>query len=147
MHALTADQVASITLPPRALSARAARGFVRSTLLAWNLDTVVETAQLVVSELVTNAVRHATGRVGLRLLRGQAIVCEVTDGSPASPLLRSPDVFDTAGRGIQLVNMLAQRWGTRTVPGGKIVWCELPVPLPPAPAVPGPAGTPATIGR
>jgi hypothetical protein len=81
-----------------------------------------------VSELVTNAVRHAMGLVGLRLLHGQTIVCEVTDGSPSSPRLRSPDLFDISGRGVQLVNMLAQRWGTRTVPGGKIVWCELPLP-------------------
>jgi serine phosphatase RsbU (regulator of sigma subunit)/PAS domain-containing protein len=147
VRALTADQVASITLSPQPMSVRSARGFVRSTLLAWGLDTVVDTAELVASELVTNAVRHATGWVGLRLLRGQAIVCEVTDGSVSSPLLRAPDVFDISGRGVQMVNVLAQRWGTRTVPGGKIVWCELPVPppLPRASALPGPDNAPATI--
>ena len=147
VRALTDDQVASTTLPPRPMSVRSAREFVRSTLLGWGLEAVVDTAQLVASELVTNAIRHATGLVGLRLLRSQAVVCEVTDGSPSSPLLRTPDVFDTSGRGVQLVNMLAQRWGTRTVPGGKIVWCELPVPLPQGSAMPGRAGAPATVAQ
>jgi serine phosphatase RsbU (regulator of sigma subunit) len=128
IHALTADQVASVTLPPDPAAVRPARRFLCTTLAGWDLGVLADTAELLVSELVTNAIRHASGSVGLRLLRGQALVCEVTDRSPLAPQLRTPDDFDTTGRGVQLVNMLTQRWGTRSIPGGKIVWCELPIP-------------------
>jgi serine phosphatase RsbU (regulator of sigma subunit) len=128
VRTLTPAQVADITLASDPASVGPARRFVRTTLPEWGLESLLDTAELLVSELVTNAIRHAAGSVGLRLLHGQALVCEVADRSPLAPLLRSPDALDVAGRGVQLVNMLAQRWGTRTVAGGKIVWCELPIP-------------------
>jgi two-component sensor histidine kinase len=89
------------------------------------------TAELLVSELVTNAVRYAQGKIGLRLVKedqARALFCEVLDDSAALPRLRHPDDSDERGRGLQVVSQLAQRWGARRAAAGKVVWCELPLP-------------------
>ena len=86
------------------------------------------TAELLVSELVTNAVRYAQGKIGLRLVLEGGLVCEVLDDSAALPRLRHPDDSDERGRGLQVVSQLAQRWGARRAISGKVVWCELPLP-------------------
>ncbi len=80
------------------------------------------------SELVTNAVRYAQGRIGLRLVLEGGLVCEVLDDSAALPRLRHPDDEDERGRGLQIVSQIAQRWGTRRTTSGKVVWCELALP-------------------
>jgi serine phosphatase RsbU (regulator of sigma subunit)/anti-sigma regulatory factor (Ser/Thr protein kinase) len=131
VQALTDEHIADVTLPAEPAAVRPARRVVRTTLTRWRLEPLIDTAELLVSELVTNAIRHASGPVGLRLLRGgQALMCEVADESPVLPRLRTldPDALDITGRGVQLVNVLAQRWGTRPTPEGKIVWCEIPIP-------------------
>ncbi|MEU7470651.1 SpoIIE family protein phosphatase [Streptomyces sp. NPDC044984] len=100
-------------------------------LARWGLDDLVFTTELVVSELVTNAIRHAGGPVRLRLIRERALVCEVFDGGATAPHLRHPRAMDEGGRGLLLVSQLAQRWGTRFVPDGKIIWAEQSLTTPP----------------
>jgi anti-sigma regulatory factor (Ser/Thr protein kinase) len=130
VHRLTTEQVATATLPASPSSARAARTLARSTLSAWGLSDLVDTADLLISELVANAALHGDGPIEVGLLRGTTLVMEVADASPAPPLLRTSDPLAETGRGLRLINSLAQRWGTRRAGSGKIVWCELAI-LPP----------------
>ncbi len=125
------DKYVSWTLPAELTSARKARSLIRRPLRKWGLAELIPLAELLVSELVTNAVRYAQGKIGLRLVLEGGLVCEVTDDSAALPRLRHADDSDERGRGLQVVSQLAQRWGARRALSGKVVWCELP--LPPAP--------------
>lgn len=120
---------ANLDLLREAASARTARRFVERTLIDWRLEVFVSDATLLVSELVSNAVVHAVAissreDLRLRLLRtGGGIRVEVVDGSHDLPVRRPVDV--TGGRGLLLVDEIAVRWGTRSEPGGKVVWFEL----------------------
>jgi hypothetical protein len=80
--------------------------------------------ELVVSELVTNAIRYGTGPIHLRLIKDRSLICEVSDGSNTAPHLRRARTFDEGGRGLLLVAQLTQRWGTRQTPRGKTIWAE-----------------------
>jgi anti-sigma regulatory factor (Ser/Thr protein kinase) len=86
------------------------------------------TTELLASELVGNVIRHAKGPINLRLLRGQVLTCEVSDGSPTTPRVRRASETDEGGRGLQLIAAIAQRWGTRYTPEGKCIWTEQPLP-------------------
>jgi serine phosphatase RsbU (regulator of sigma subunit)/anti-sigma regulatory factor (Ser/Thr protein kinase) len=123
------DHVVNWTLPSELTSASRARSLIRRPLRRWELQELLPTAELLVSELVTNAVRYAQGKIGLRLIYERGLVCEVFDDSAALPRLRHPDDSDERGRGLQVVSQLAQRWGARRAAAGKIVWCELPLPF------------------
>lgn len=123
------DHVVSWTLPSELTSASRARSLIRRPLRRWELQELLPTTELLVSELVTNAVRYAQGKIGLRLIYERGLVCEVLDDSAALPRLRHPDDSDERGRGLQVVSQLAQRWGARRAAAGKIVWCELPLPF------------------
>ena len=112
-----------------------ARRFTASVLEAWKLSHVADTAQLLVSELITNAVKHAGGAldpngeapaVMLALsLRGSLLI-EVSDRSSAPPVRRTATADDDSGRGLELVDLLSKEWGCRILPaGGKITWCVL----------------------
>jgi serine phosphatase RsbU (regulator of sigma subunit)/anti-sigma regulatory factor (Ser/Thr protein kinase) len=125
---LPADRIVTWTLPSELTSASRARTVIRRPLRRWGLTDLLPTAELLVSELVTNAVRYAQGKIGLRLVLEKALVCEVLDDSAALPRLRHPDDSDERGRGLQVVSQLAQRWGARRAASGKVVWCELPLP-------------------
>ncbi|APY86554.1 ATP-binding protein [Streptomyces alfalfae] len=114
---------------------RTARAVVREQLGDWNLTPLGDITVLLVSELVTNALRHASGPIGVRLVRPAgpmgALLVEVSDPLPDPPLARTAAPEDEGGRGLQLVARAAQRWGTR--PGrtgrtGKTVWFELALP-------------------
>jgi anti-sigma regulatory factor (Ser/Thr protein kinase) len=105
------------------------RAEVTRQLWRWGLQDAAFTTELLVSELVTNAIRHATGPVELRLLRERALICEVADGTCVSPRLRRAKTMDEGGRGLFLVAQLAQRWGTRYTHSGKVIWAEQPLPL------------------
>ncbi|MFE7775039.1 SpoIIE family protein phosphatase [Streptomyces sp. NPDC057445] len=94
-------------------------------LAEWDLQEASFVTELVLSELLTNAVRYGTDPVRVRLLYGHTLVCEVSDGSSTSPHLRRAATTDEGGRGLFLVAQFAQRWGTRYVSGGKIIWAEL----------------------
>jgi anti-sigma regulatory factor (Ser/Thr protein kinase) len=84
----------------------------------------VDSTQLIVSELVTNAVRHSTGPIVLRLIQHQVLTCEVFDADVGSPRVRRARAVDEHGRGLFLVSQLSRRWGARWVSGGKVVWAE-----------------------
>jgi len=128
LRRIPSDHVVSWTLPSELTSASRARSLIRRPLRRWGLTELQPTAELLVSELVTNAVRYAQGKIGLRLILEGGLVCEVLDESAALPRLRHPDDSDERGRGLQVVSQLAQRWGARRAASGKVVWCELPLP-------------------
>ncbi|GAA4947121.1 hypothetical protein GCM10023205_03750 [Yinghuangia aomiensis] len=97
-------------------------------LADWGAEGLAITAELIVSELVTNSVRYAPGAVELRLiLRENTLACEVTDTNSAAPRLRRAHDDDEGGRGLFLVAQLAQDWGARWNPHGKTIWAELPL--------------------
>lgn len=123
-------------------AARVARVFTSSTLTKWKALSLIDDACLVVSELVTNAVK-ATGNMGKRPtwpeLEGVAvitvrlvglkdsIVIEVWDASPEKPMVKDATLDDEGGRGLDLVENLAKRWGSTPHRSGKVVWAELPI--------------------
>ncbi len=121
---LGTEQVAAWDLPSDPAVVADARRTATRQLAHWGLDELVFTTELVVSELVTNAIRYATGSIRLRLIRERALVCEVFDGGATAPHLRHPRTTDEGGRGLLLVSQLTQRWGTRFVADGKIIWAE-----------------------
>ena len=127
-HALDGDRVATWHLPADPAIVADTRRQVAIRLTAWGLDDAVFVTGLVVSELVTNAIRHAKSPIQLRLIRDRTLICEVSDGSSAAPHLRRARVFDEGGRGLLLVSQLTQRWGTRQTPHGKTIWAEQALP-------------------
>lgn len=120
------------TFPAEPGAVRTARAAVRGQLRDWDLDALADIAALLVSELVTNALRHATGPIGVRLVRpvGPAgvLLVEVSDPLPDPPRERVARPEDEGGRGLQLVAGACVRWGTRPGETGKTVWFELAVP-------------------
>lgn len=130
------DGCAEWVLPAAPDAVRTARSLVRRTLDEWRLDRVGDIAALLVSELVTNALRHAAGPVGVRLVRGPGgvagvLLVEVSDPLPDPPRERVARPDDEDGRGLQLVAAAARRWGTRPGGTGKTVWFELTLPRQP----------------
>jgi anti-sigma regulatory factor (Ser/Thr protein kinase) len=125
LNGIPADDVAEWQLARDPREVARARRLVRDALLGWGLPDAVETAELLVSEVVTNAVRHGDGAgVGLRLVRTDALLCEVTDDEPALPALLSAGVYDESGRGLRVVSRLAREWGASASGHRKIVWFE-----------------------
>ena len=123
------DSVASCSLPDDPRAAGQAREYVRSQLAVWGLDDLAMTTELLVSELVGNVIRHASGPMRVRLLRSRSLICEVYDGSLTSPRIRRAAYTDEGGRGLHLVAALSQRWGTRHLDEGKCIWTEQDLPL------------------
>ncbi|MFJ5678928.1 SpoIIE family protein phosphatase [Streptomyces sp. NPDC093097] len=121
---LDARQVAAWELPAEPAAVATARELATRQLAEWGLAELSYATELVVSELVTNAVRHASGPVHLRLLRDLALVTEVSDTAHTSPHLRHSTYEDEGGRGLFIVAQLVQRWGTRYTPYGKTIWAE-----------------------
>jgi anti-sigma regulatory factor (Ser/Thr protein kinase) len=126
--ALDADRVHTWRLPTDPALVAGARRMASDQLTAWGLDELAFATELIVSELVTNAIRYGTAPIELRLLRGDSLICEVSDGSNSAPHLRRARSFDEGGRGLLLVAQLAERWGSRQTPSGKTIWAELPLP-------------------
>ncbi|WP_244162846.1 SpoIIE family protein phosphatase [Streptomyces bungoensis] len=127
-RALDADQVATWDLSGDPAAVAGMRAEALRRLAAWGLDEISFTAELVVSELVTNAIRYGGPPMRLRLIRDTAVICEVSDSSSAAPHLRRARTFDEGGRGLLLVAQLARRWGTRHTATGKTIWAELALP-------------------
>ncbi|MEV5778621.1 SpoIIE family protein phosphatase [Streptomyces antimycoticus] len=100
------------------------RADVARQMETWGLQQLAFTTELIISELVTNAIRYGTQPRRLRLLRDRNLICEVADGSSTSPHLRRAATTDEGGRGLFLVAQCAQRWGTRHTAHGKIIWAE-----------------------
>ncbi|WP_405009398.1 SpoIIE family protein phosphatase [Kitasatospora sp. NBC_01539] len=101
-----------------------ARSTAAAQLTAWGLDDLVFTTELIVSELVTNAIRYAGGPIVLRLIRDERLICEVSDPSQTQPRLRRARPTDEGGRGLFLIAQLTSRWGSRYTPDGKVIWTE-----------------------
>ncbi|MFG3475996.1 SpoIIE family protein phosphatase [Streptomyces sp. NPDC047980] len=106
-----------------------ARHLVLEQLTRWDLDELGFTTELIASELVTNAIRYAGGPVRLRLLRTDALTCEVSDPSNTQPRMRRARTSEEGGRGLYLVAQLSRRWGSRYTREGKTVWSEQSLPL------------------
>ena len=124
-HALGAGQVATWDLEAEPAAVARARAHVTRQLGEWGLEELEFTAELVVSELVTNAIRYGRPRVRLRLIRDRTLICEVSDSGGTTPHLRRARGYDEGGRGLLLVAQLAEHWGTRRARRGKTVWAEL----------------------
>src|SRR5450756_417208 len=123
------DHRICIPLEPELSTVRLARAAIREPLKRWGLEDLIPVTELLVSELVTNAVKYANGETMLRIiLEPDSLVCEVHDTAPALPRVLQVDKDAENGRGLHVVSQLAQRWGARRTPTGKVVWCEQPIP-------------------
>ncbi|SMQ13891.1 Serine phosphatase RsbU, regulator of sigma subunit [Streptomyces sp. Ag82_O1-12] len=121
------EDTASWRLPARSDAPATARTQVAALLTRWGTraDTR-DKALLLVSELVTNAVRFAEGPVTVRLIRARhGLLCEVGDSGNGRPRLRRADLLDNGGRGLSIVHRLTTRWGVRWTDTGKVVWAEV----------------------
>jgi anti-sigma regulatory factor (Ser/Thr protein kinase) len=123
-RSLSSAQVASWTLPGDRTAVRSARHLTARQLTEWGLEDLEDSTKLIVSELVTNAVRHSTGPIDLRLIKHQVLTCEVSDTSDCYPRQRRARTIDETGRGLFMVSQLSRRWGARSVSDGKVVWAE-----------------------
>lgn len=119
------SDVAYWFLEPEEQAPGRARRLARRALVRWGLEELSDSVELLVSEVVTNAVRYAERPVTLRLLRTDVLRCEVGDDSPQLPRQRRARETDEGGRGLFLVNRLARRWGATRLSSGKVVWFEL----------------------
>ncbi|MFJ3492356.1 SpoIIE family protein phosphatase [Streptomyces sp. NPDC086091] len=135
-RALDAGQVAEWEVPVDPAAVGEVRAAVARQLAVWDLEELSFTTELILSELVTNAIRYGSPPVRVRLLRDRTLICEVSDSSNTSPHLRYAAMTDEGGRGLFLVAQLTDRWGTRYTPAGKVIWAEQPLP-----AAGGDAGT------
>ncbi|GHA72155.1 SpoIIE family protein phosphatase [Streptomyces termitum] len=120
------SDVAYWFLEPEDAAPGRARRLARRALARWGLEELTDSVELLISEVVTNAVRYAERPVTLRLLKTDVLRCEVGDDSPQLPRQRRARETDEGGRGLFLVNRLARRWGATRLSGGKVVWFELP---------------------
>ncbi|MEV1079038.1 SpoIIE family protein phosphatase [Streptomyces sp. NPDC050211] len=119
------NDVAYWFLEPEEMAPGKARRLARRALARWDMEELTDSVELLVSEVVTNAVRYATRPITLRLLRTDVLRCEVGDDVPQLPRLRQARHTDEGGRGLYLVNRLARRWGATRLSTGKVVWFEL----------------------
>ncbi|MEU5091588.1 SpoIIE family protein phosphatase [Streptomyces sp. NPDC021356] len=131
---LDPSRVATWDVPRDPAAVGAVRREVADRLAAWQLDEEAFVTELILSELLTNAVRYGTDPVRVRLLHERTLICEVSDGSSTAPHLRYAATTDEGGRGLFLVAQLADRWGTRYTETGKVIWSEQ---RPAGPAKPG----------
>ncbi|MGW1492198.1 MULTISPECIES: SpoIIE family protein phosphatase [unclassified Streptomyces] len=128
IQGLPVDAVGDWRLPREPRSVGRARELARAQLVTWGLEALVDTVELLVSELVTNALRYGEDEIRLRLLRDRTLVCEVWDAGLVQPRRRRARDTDEGGRGLQLVGLLSAAWGSRRTPRGKTVWFELALP-------------------
>ncbi|MEV8534545.1 ATP-binding protein [Streptomyces sp. NPDC051211] len=134
----TDGDCAEWAFPAEPGAVRTARHAVLGKLRSWGLDAICDVTVLLVSELVTNSLRYASGPIGVRLVRQDpatearagrpALLVEVSDPLPDPPRERTATPDDEGGRGLHLVAVSAQRWGTRHGKTGKTVWFELALP-------------------
>ncbi|MCZ4121987.1 ATP-binding protein [Streptomyces sp. H39-S7] len=112
-------------LPRTPTACREARSVLRQVLRQWEMEHFTDTAELLVSELVTNAVRYAPGPIHLTARGGHTLRCHIDDASRLLPQLYNARPDDEFGRGLALVDRLASDWGVDLTDGGKSVWFEL----------------------
>ncbi len=126
-HVLAADRIAEWDVPADPAAVSGIRAAVTRQLSWWGLDEASFVTELILSELVTNAIRYGSEPIRVRLLRDRTLICEVSDSSSTAPHLRYAATMDEGGRGLFLVAQLAERWGTRYTPAGKVIWSEQPL--------------------
>ncbi|MFJ8539728.1 SpoIIE family protein phosphatase [Streptomyces sp. NPDC093591] len=123
-HALGAEHVVSWDVPVDPAAVADIRARATRQVEAWGFEELAMTTELIVSELVTNAIRYAEPPIRLRLLRDSRLTCEVFDASHTAPRLRHARSMDEGGRGLFLVAQVSHRWGARYTADGKIIWAE-----------------------
>ena len=123
-RALDADQIATWEIPPDPAAVASARENALRRLREWGLGQLYFSTELIVSELVTNAIRYGRPPIRLRMIRDNMLICEVSDSSGTAPHMRRAHAFDEGGRGLLLVSRLSRRWGSRHTQEGKTIWCE-----------------------
>ncbi|MFE3608005.1 SpoIIE family protein phosphatase [Streptomyces goshikiensis] len=121
---LPADRVAGWDVPADPAEVSGVRAAATRRLTDWGLEEQAFAAELMLSELVTNAVRYGTEPIRVRLILDRTLICEVSDGSSTAPHLRRAASTEEGGRGLFLVAQLAHAWGTRYTPHGKVIWAE-----------------------
>ncbi|WP_055495410.1 SpoIIE family protein phosphatase/ATP-binding protein [Streptomyces sp. TP-A0356] len=121
---LAPGQIAEWHVPRDPAAVAPVRTACARTLTEWGLEHVAFTAELVLSELITNAIRYGTEPITVRLLHDRTLIFEVSDGSSTSPRLRRANDTDEGGRGLFLVAQFTERWGTRHTSTGKVIWAE-----------------------
>lgn len=126
-RSLEADRVATWDLPAEPEVVARTRARASRQLTVWGLAEEAPSAELVISELVTNAIRYGRSPIQLRLIREHTLICEVSDASHTSPHLRQATSDDEGGRGLFMVAQFADAWGTRYTPTGKTIWAELTI--------------------
>ncbi|MGV9563931.1 SpoIIE family protein phosphatase [Streptomyces sp. NPDC003480] len=120
-----ADQVATWPVDQHPTAVATARTHAQHQLALWGVDEeTAYTTEMIVSELVTNAVCYGTPPLRLRLVKDRTLTCEVHDGNPLAPRLRHAKTVDEGGRGLFIVAQLSQNWGVRYSSDGKTVWAE-----------------------
>ncbi|OEJ34353.1 histidine kinase [Streptomyces subrutilus] len=124
------DRVAQWDVPPDPSAVGVVRNAAAGKLEEWGLGELGFATELILSELVTNALRHGRAPVRVRLLHDHTLTCEVWDGSSTAPHLRYAATTDEGGRGLFLVAQLSEHWGTRYTPEGKVIWAEQVLPGP-----------------
>ncbi|MGW1608236.1 SpoIIE family protein phosphatase [Streptomyces sp. NPDC002285] len=136
---LPPDRIADWDVPPDPAAVAGMREAVSQKLEAWGLSEFGFTMELILSELITNAIRYGAGPIHVRLIRDRTLICEVADSSSTSPHLRYAATTDEGGRGLFLVSQMTERWGTRYTPQGKVIWAEQALPEVMQQPAPGPA--------
>ncbi|MER6066614.1 SpoIIE family protein phosphatase [Streptomyces sp. NPDC001792] len=126
-RAVPAKDTAHWQIPADPAAVSDARAWAARQLTTWGLDDLLFPTELIVSELVTNAIRYGRPPAELRLIRHHVLVCEVTDSNTAQPRLRRARTTDEGGRGLFLVAQLAERWGCRHGQNHKTIWSEQPI--------------------
>ncbi|MFI9467849.1 SpoIIE family protein phosphatase [Streptomyces sp. NPDC052492] len=127
-RALAPDRVAEWPVPSDPAAVGEVRAEVTRKLTEWELEELTFSTELILSELVTNAMRHGAAPIRVRMLYERHLICEVYDSSSTSPHLRYATMTDEGGRGLFLVAQLAERWGTRYLAAGKVIWAEQNLP-------------------
>jgi serine phosphatase RsbU (regulator of sigma subunit) len=122
---IPSENVAQWIMRPHPMTASQVRGLIRTTLEGWGLAEHCDIAELLATELVSNAIRYASRPIKVRLMRTEALLCEVSDDDHRLPVLREPGENDEGGRGLYLVSHLARRWGASRTTSGKTVWFEI----------------------
>ncbi|MEV7241757.1 amino acid permease [Streptomyces sp. NPDC093248] len=136
---LDRSQFTQWELPPDPAGVAGIRTAVGKQLRDWGLEDLAFTTELIVSELVTNAIRYVGGPIQVRLIRDRTLICEVSDTGHTTPNLRHAASDDEGGRGLFIIAQMTHHWGTRYTPTGKTLWTEQDLPSPDgeSPGVPG----------
>ncbi|WP_190177292.1 SpoIIE family protein phosphatase [Streptomyces naganishii] len=124
---LPPDRIADWDVPSDPAAVARMRDAACRQLDEWDLSELSFSLELVLSELVTNAIRYGCEPIHVRLILDRTLICEVADASSTSPHLRYAATTEEGGRGLFLVSQMTERWGTRYTPTGKVIWAELPL--------------------